>query len=392
MINTTYTLTLLTQYSKEPVEDYNKIKEKLKELAENKQGFVRLEVRSPQNGRRYIETIFDATENQFVTYVLEDGYVGQFFWVLYSEKVPRWRFKRVMKRRRIDPIAMYAMYSQEVGVQRKVVAEGMNEKLSMKPFEIQSTVYNEKGLYGGDQTRLTKVPADSVKGKNFRAIIRKYYPDYQEPQIQALLQKLDSEGCGYVVIVNTLLEHFEGRPEAFEQTFGIPMYAADGDLNYDALLLDFYAATDNHYSDKGNDKIDFEEDKNDKEVEYDYSMDTTGIGTTFDKRIYRTKLYLKGKNIRIEFNDNMRISLGCVRTFSELGRIMISLKGGNVQNEDGSVYSYCPGHAMIITGVTEDCRYIVSTWGMKKYVDPFEVVEKDGKKTRIYYQFFEVKE
>ena len=45
---------------------------------------------------------------------------------------------------------------------------------------------------------------------------------------------------------------------------------------------------------------------------------------------------------------------------------------------------------MMITGVTENGRYIVSTWGLKKYVDPNEVIVKEEKKTKIYYQYIEI--
>ena len=388
----TYTFKLLTQYGQETVEDSIVLNDRLNSLAIEKQGFVRLEVYPPINGRRYLETIFDTRKNNFYTCVLEDRYAGQGFWEYRSKKVPKWRFSRLFKKHRFDRITMLSMNFKAIGLQRSVVAGGIQEKLYMMPFEVQSCVYDKQGIYGGDQTRPRKIAADSPEGKMLRQIIRKYYPDYQEVEIQAFLKKLDSEGCGYVVIVNTLFEYFADKVEAFEQTFGLSMYSGDGDFNYDMLLVDFYAATDNHYSYCGIDKINYEEDRSDNEKDeaYVYRMDTTGVGTNFDKRIYRTNLYLKKKGIRLKITNYKQVTLETVRELSRRGRIMISLKGGNVQNEDGSVYCYCSGHAMIVTGVSNDCRYIVSTWGMKKYVDPGEVVEKDGKKTEIYYQYFEI--
>ena len=388
----TYTFTLITQYGREAIDNYAILADRLDTLSTQKHGFVRLEVNPLINDRRYLETIYDTKANNFYTCVLEDRYGGQGFWEYRSSKVPKWRFKRLFKMHRFDQLTLLSMNPKAIGVQRSVMAEGMKEKIFMMPFEVQNCVYDRQGIYGGDQTHPRKVSADSAEGDCLRYIIKKYYPDYQEPQMEALLWKLDSEGCGYVVIVNTLFEYFMDRVEEFERTFGLPMYTANGNLNYDMLLMDFYAATDNHYSCNGIDKIDYREDKNDEENKegYDYSMDTTGWGTNFDKRIYRTNLYLRKTGIRFRITNYKQVTLENVCELSQHGRIMISLNGGNVQNEDGSVYCYCPGHAMIVTGVTRDCRYIVSTWGMRKYVDPNEVVEKDGKKTKIYFQYFKI--
>ena len=102
-------------------------------------------------------------------------------------------------------------------------------------------------------------------------------------------------------------------------------------------------------------------------------------------------LYLKDKGFDFAITNNKHVTLDNVRELSQKGRIVISLNNGNVQNKGGSVYSYCNSHAMVITGVTRDGRYIVSTWGLKKYVDPSEIVEKDGKETKIFYQYYEEK-
>ena len=342
--------------------------------------------------KRYLETIYDEKRKEFYTCMLEDRTEGQCFWEYWGKTVPKWRYKLFFKYKYGGAAHCLFMQKKPIGEQRSVVAEGMKEKIYMRPYEISSIVYSDKEFYGGDQTHPGTVHAKSEEGKRLRQIIKKYFPDYEEAQINAFLKKLDSEGCGYVVIINTLLEHFDGKEELFEKTFGFPMYNEDGDLNYDMLLLDFYAATDNHIQGEQGDEIDYNEDRNEKEQgdDYVYSLDTTGIGTTFAKRIYRTQLYLKDKGVTIRFTNNKPVTLGTFRRLTQKGRVMISLRGGNVQNEDGSTYLYCPGHAMIVTGITNDGRYIVSTWGKKLYVDPYEVVERDGKRTEIYFQYFEV--
>ena len=391
-MHTMHTFSILTEYGREAVEDFSKVKENLQILARKKKGFVRLEINPPMKGKRYLETIYDEKKKAFYTCMLEDRAEGQGFWEYWSKTIPKWRYKLILKYKFGGAALSFFMQKKPLGAQRSVVAEGMKEKLYIQPYEIHSNVYGDKEFYGGDQTHPQKASADSEEGKRLRQIVKKYFPDYEEEQINAFLKKLYSEGCGYVVIINTLMEHFDGKEELFEKTFGFPMYNEDGDLNYDMLLLDFYAATDNHIQGKQGDEINYEEDRNEKEQgdDYVYSLDTTGIGTTFSQRIYRTQLYLKDKGVVMRITNNKPVTLGTFRQLAQKGRVMISLRGGNVQNEDGSTYSYCPGHAMIVTGITNDCRYIVSTWGKKLYVDPFEMVEKDGKRTEIYFQYFEL--
>ncbi len=383
-------LTLLTPYGRETVEDYSETQEALEKLAAERGGFVRLEVSEAGNRRHYLETAYDAQKDVFYTCILESGVAGQFFWETEGTKLPEWRFRRAFKKHCIDALVVMGMEPAPVGRKRRLVPEGLNEPIRIPPFEIQNIVYGGPGSYGADQESPCQVSPRSERGRMFARIIRKYYPEYNDQQIRAFLRKLSSEGCGYAVIVNTLLEYYADKQAEYEAEFGLPYLDESGRPDFESLLLDFYAATDNHIMTDGTDTIDFEEDRGDKEEPYDYTMDRTGNGTNFDKRIYRTALYLKDKNIKFKITNHKKITLANVRALSESGRIMVSLNGGNVQNEDGSVYAYCKGHSMMITGVTSDCRYIVSTWGLKKYVDPFEIVEKDGKKTRIYYQYFEV--
>ena len=61
-----YTYTLMTQYGEEPVENYKTLKQKLKMLQTNKDGFVRLTVDPFIENRRYLETIYDMKKKIFI--------------------------------------------------------------------------------------------------------------------------------------------------------------------------------------------------------------------------------------------------------------------------------------------------------------------------------------
>lgn len=385
------TFRVITQNESFEVEEYGPLEEQLDILQRDGQGFVRLEMMPPLEDMCYWETCFDPKAGTFFTCILEEREDGQGFRERSSKKVEKYWYRRLLKKKQVGSLHKFFFARQLTGVQRRVVVPDWEERVRVVPFEVDSPVYDEKGLYGATQGSAMRVSADSPYGMEIRKIVRKYYPQYSDAQVNAFLEKLDSEGCGYAVIVNILCDYFKDKEEAFLQTFGFPLYGENGDFNYTLLLVDFYAATDNHYLDGVTDRINYQEDCNEKEKSdsYDATMDVTGWGTNFDQREYRTKLYLKNKGVRITSYNKALMTPGLVRKKSLDGYyIVISLNHGYVQNEDWSHYKYCPGHAMIITGVTEDGRYIVSTWGKKLYVDPTEVVEKDGETTEIYYQLF----
>ncbi len=387
-----YSYTILTRYGREAVTDYKQIKDWLERLQAEKSSFVRLEVQPPINGIRYVETIYDTVKQEFYHCVLEDRPEGQGFLERTGLKVEKRWYWKLFRWKSLGLFYRSEWIVKPTGRQRHITAVGYEERLAMAPYERRSAVYDEKGMYGGNQNAPKNISPYSDEGIAIRHIIHKYFPEYEETQIKAFLEKLSSEGCGYVVIVNMLLEHFEERKAEFEEIFGLPLYTGSGDLNYNQLLVDFYAATDNHYFDGQKDCVNYEEDRNEKEkkTDYEYSFDNTGWGTNFEQRAYRTMLYLKEKGIKVRAVNHASVDLGTFRSRCEKGYVIISLNGGNVQNEDGSCYDYCRGHAMMITGVTENGRYIVSTWGLKKYVDPNEVIVKEEKKTKIYYQYIEI--
>ena len=255
-----------------------------------------------------------------------------------------------------------------------------------KPYEIDSIVYDDEGSYGGDQGSPKRqwVITDPHKKEILYDTVRKYYPDMTDKEIQEYLRKLNSEGCGYVSIVNTIFVEYEGREEDFERDFGFPMYR-NGDLNYDQLLVDFYAATDNHKRNwYGKDYIDNSE---------DYSS-TKGYGTTNKSREYRINKYLDDKGIDLTFEqkiyDHNDITPGNLKSYAEEGQVLISFRNGYIYDEAGNPHLIDGGHSMAVTGVTEDGRFIVSSWGEKYYIDPDDIItytNDDGKKVKTNYNF-----
>lgn len=218
----------------------------------------------------------------------------------------------------------------------------------------KSIVFDEIGEYGGDQGGPEY--ATGKEREQLYKLVRKYYPNMSDGEIALFLHKLNTEGCGYVAIINTIFASYQGREAEFKKTFGFSMYGANGDLNYNRLLLDFYLATDNRNA-WGYDS-------------YEDPSDEKGKGTDCYSRKYRTHLYLDSKNVHVSIKNDVEVTKDNFSDFNK-GYIIVSYHNGNLYRADGSIAQYIDGgHAMVITGVTQDGRYVVSSWGEQYFLDP----------------------
>ena len=265
-------------------------------------------------------------------------------------------------------------------------------------FEAESVVFDsnrdKEGLYGGDQNGPNSVWNVDEK-KALYDIVRQHYPDMTDKEIRKYLQKLNSEGCGYVAVVNSIFEEYQGREAEFEKIFGFPMYQ-EGKLNYNRLLVDFYASTDNHNPGEHGigDVVDVYEDYNRSadgwKLFYDADKDTSGRGMGMDDLAYRTKLYLNEKGVDVTVINDVPVDVSNVKELTQDGTVVLAYYYGNLRDVNGNVMQYINGgHGMVITGVTEDGRYIVSSWGNKYYIDPNESVDNNGKHTSMSYTYIQ---
>lgn len=238
-------------------------------------------------------------------------------------------------------------------------------------YEIDSVVFDDTGEYGGNQGSPMVVPRGSSEEEAIYDVVRRHFPDMSDEEIRDYLTKLNTEGCSYAATINTILAAYEGREEVFEKIFGFPMYK-NGDLNYDELLVDFYCETDNHNKNIwGEDYVNLFEDISSVE----------GEGVNEKQQIYRAGLYLINKGVDVEISAP-RITVDNFKEYAENGYVVLDYFNGPLLREDGSVAQNLTGHAMTITGVTEDGKYIVSSWGGKYYIDPSQ-----GGCTFIYYEY-----
>lgn len=253
------------------------------------------------------------------------------------------------------------------------VSYGMTEKRILSNKIIKPNMpFDGKGQYGGNQG------SPQNHADDMRDIVRKYYPDMSDKEVDDYLKKLNSEGCGYVAMINTIFGQFNGKEEEFEKTFGFPMYDKNGELNYDALVTDFYSATDNH------NRFLLFWDRNDPNE--DESV-TVGSGTTMGEREYRFEKYMKDHGIHVNVKNNVNVTPDNYSKMSKKGDIVIAIHPCALYDKNGNkVVDSDGGHAMTVTGVTDDGMYRVSSWGKEYYVKPDDSVYSSVKFQCVEYK------
>ena len=245
-------------------------------------------------------------------------------------------------------------------------------------YEYKSEIYNSygEGNYGGDQGHPKKVE-DEARLQEFYALIMRNNPDLEldADQLATYLKRLNSEGCGYTAIINTIFVEYEGREEEFEKTFGYPMYYK-GKPNYDMMLIDFYSSMDNR-DEIGN--FDPYRDyqgilKDGFKSTYDYNNDDTGFGSTpADRKVY-LESFMEKHGVKVQVENGVDINANNLEKYlSEGKQVTVSVQNGKLLNMDGSEYTGLSSHAMTVTGVTEDGKLIVSSWGGQYMIDPASV-------------------
>lgn len=113
-------------------------------------------------------------------------------------------------------------------------------------------------------------------------------------------------------------------------------------------------------------------------------------GTTIYSQENRLLAYLheKGIDANVNCSSSSTMSLDSVKNTLESGTVVkLSLgKGTQFCDENGNVQQTLGGgHAVLITGVTDDGRYIISSWGNQYYVDPSQtyIDPKSGESSSV---------
>ena len=269
------------------------------------------------------------------------------------------------------------------------------------------------GIYGGNQSSPLKTfqKGSKEEKKQLIDIIQKYHPKLDtNDEIEDFLAKLQDEGCAYVAMTNSIFSRFKGTEEEFQKKFGFSMYIEkDGKKipNYDAAIVDFYASKDNKERFLW---FEWTDDSKDKNTEKDYEMENpngdyknrVGYGMTNEDVEKRFESYMEEHNIKVDFIYEQEVGSNAffketksiaptVENYNELkkeGEVYLSAKSGSVfypvDNKE-NIQELEGGHIVTITGVTNDGRFIVSTWGDQYTIAP-EDIEGGSIQVVKYYE------
>lgn len=246
-------------------------------------------------------------------------------------------------------------------------------------YEVDSIVFDDDGSYGGDQGAAQNLNKRSEERKEIERIIKRNLADSgitDNIDISKYLKKLNSEGCGYVALANTIFVYYQGREESFKKAFGYSMYNSKGDLNYNLLIADVYSSMDNRKNGQYDKYADYNEKKDGDKSKYNPWKDTTGSGSNPNNYQDYLDRFMSDRCVssKVTQLNSDKITSSDLKEYTENGKsVLLAYYDGNIYKENGHLQQYIDGgHGMIITGITNDGKYIVSSWGEKYIINPDE--------------------
>lgn len=215
---------------------------------------------------------------------------------------------------------------------------------------------------------------------------------FSEQDALFIMQNIDcgTGVCSYAATVNAIFAQYMNNPDKFEEIFGFPMFDEDGTLNGEELLLELYLFA-NSVENGGNLFVQDPNDPSKRTVIYD----PNNISETMKNQVFILTAVGINEQILIDFiaskQPNLTFNCGSslqipdgqkvidtVQGLLDQGKpvaISIIPKNANMPvfmteiKDDGTkaIATINGGHAVYVTGITEDGDLIISSWG-KKYI------------------------
>lgn len=225
--------------------------------------------------------------------------------------------------------------------------------------------------YGGDQMTFREKGKELLEDPYILDQLKTFFPNATMEDYELYLSNICGHGCPYVGLANTVFEEYVGREKEFEETFGYKMYTIDEDgnldYNYEYMEFDFFNYL---FANSGYD------------IEEIYENGGLGIIDNTKFPVFMQDKY----NVNCKFEKPISSFPGCdkyshevdyknaVEVYNNLknqhDHVYIGSNGYDLYNMDGSLHvSNGGGHAMYITGITDDNRFIVSSWGSEFILD-----------------------
>ncbi len=241
---------------------------------------------------------------------------------------------------------------------------------------IYSIIYNPKTEYGASQRSPYEVKVSNPKEYAMLFhIVKKHFPKKSYNQAFHVIERLKKEGCGYVCMVNSLFVEYFDKQEQFKEIFGFDIINKNGSLNYNALLVDLYCAMDNHIGVhlpfftcdtyiKNEDRV-LHYNKEKRKFEWKEKP----YGNNILQIKYRFETYCRQHGIKANLSLTPLVTPRNFHRYAKKGSVSILCNKPTLQKEDGTPIKVKDWHFMTITGVTEDRKYVVSSWGKRYTLD-----------------------
>lgn len=274
-----------------------------------------------------------------------------------------------------------------------------DEEGNIEPISIFSNYNRLAEQYGGDQGSFSRTVEELLEDPIVLEKLRKTFPNATMEDYEKYLKRINQVGCGYTAMINTLFEYYKGRENEFYRKFGFHMYDIESngflDYNYEYLILDFFNyiwgnsgySIQQLYGDIGKKVYDAALDK------YEKNPDAKAKGTgPKEKLLFMDFLNKKyGINCNVEFiyenNEQKIIELYKKISKDKNTQIIISANQFELYDRYGNLTDENVGnHAMSVTGVTEDGKLIVSSWGTERILDLSDVDDSYTYITIVRYE------
>ncbi|RKM56697.1 hypothetical protein D6856_14460 [Butyrivibrio sp. XB500-5] len=267
----------------------------------------------------------------------------------------------------------------------------------------------------------------------------KQIPEFKDKsisEIYAELYEMKTSGCTYMPVVNFIFDAYQDNKEEFEKRSGFPMVGDDNELNYELLQIAYFNQEKNKvYLDEPYGiecyaeykEIYYEEHPDEYEKKYGrplYLPDGKEDPKHFELCLNEAKEAQKAgiKEMRFDIGYSPAASehsvinrgshfcktnqvldirfedMGHTPTDKQLqevlqngGKVVFTTENYVLEDYVGnSIAKSSSGHQMIITGITADGRYIVSTWGRKLFYDPKKNSIKDPNQNWFYASYYSI--
>ncbi len=243
--------------------------------------------------------------------------------------------------------------------------------------------------YGGDQTSFSLSCNELLANEDIRKILTENFPDATEEDYYLYLRKIEYVGCGYVAMVNSIFDAYQGKQEEFQNTFHIPMYRLDSRgkvvFNYEPLVTSLYTyqwkdllGYTNIEDIYGN--VEEVMQNLDDDIEITGSSGTepsyNDVFASFLKNCYGVDCEVKRIpiipfliNEKKMFEEYAKDSQSMILSSFDFDYYSFDEETGE---KGRKIYDDLSGHAMSITGVTPKGDFVVSSWG-RRYVVNFKL-------------------